>query len=394
MTPLQPALATLPGRAGDPLVKQSLDKLAVVAAGALLRVRPEGALGRHVLRLQAWLTGIGREALLRAFRDPIVQGPLLVLHAGLRPADSILRAVVPDLLAALQPHVNDAFVWEQPVRRIHVDSGVWTGTATAMLVDPLGIDLRLPDGSKQPLGLVEACTFEVAPGLVLRTSDTNPLAMDEAHPDKQGNAVDLGDRTPADWCAALRKALAVIRIGLPALAQELRLTLRQVVPVGVHDERHLSASYREVPRLAYLSLHPSTLTMAEAVVHEAQHSKLNAVMWRDPLIKNGRSTWTQSPVRPDLRPLLGVLLAVHAFVPVAALHAELARLAHPIANGPEFATRRQQVLESNARGLMELTRLAEPTALGERVLAGLGALHGSLVERAGGVVAGDQVRFG
>jgi hypothetical protein len=43
---------------------------------------------------------------------------------------------------------------------------------------------------------------------------------------------------------------------------------------------------------------------------------------------------------------------------------------------------------------MELTRLAEPTALGERVLAGLGALHGSLVERAGGVVAGDQVRFG
>lgn len=394
MTPLQPALATLPGRGGDPLVKQALDKLAVVAAGALLRARPAGALGRQVVRLQAWLTGIGREALLRAFRDPIVQGPLLVLHARLRPVDDLVRAVVPDLLAALQPSVTDPFVWDQPVSRIHVDGGVWTGAASAMLVDPLGIDLKLPDGTKQPMGLVEACTFRVAPGLVLRTSDTNPLAMDEAHPDKQGNAVDLGGRSPTEWCEALRRALALVRIGLPALAQELRSTLRQVVPVGVDDQRHLSASYREVPRLAYLSLHPSALTMAEALVHEAQHSKLNAVLWRDPLLTNGRSTWTQSPVRPDLRPLLGVLLAVHAFVPVAALHAELARLAHPVANTPAFATRRQQVLESNARGLLELERLAESTPTGQRVLDGLAGLHAALVERAGGVQAGDDVRFG
>ena len=52
-----------------------------------------------------------------------------------------------------------------------------------------------------------------------------------------------------------------------------------------------------------------------------------------------------------LRPLMGVLLAVHAFVPVAALHAGLVAADHPLAKTAKFADRREQVLAGNERGL-------------------------------------------
>jgi HEXXH motif-containing protein len=111
--------------------------------------------------------------------------------------------------------------------------------------------------------------------------------------------------------------------------------------------------------------------LAEAIVHESQHGKLNTLRWLDPVLENGDATWTSSPVRPDMRPLMGVLMAVHAFVPVAALHQRLRELDHPLAD-PE---RRAQVIAGNADGLVTLRELAKPTALGKRVIAALEELH-------------------
>jgi HEXXH motif-containing protein len=205
--------------------------------------------------------------------------------------------------------------------------------------------------------------------------DSNPLSMFEAHPDKQGNRLDLGERSVEAWCAALGEALGLIRVALPALATELRTSLARLVPVGYDPERHLSASYREAPGLVYLTLHPSALTLAEALIHETQHGKLNAVSWLDPVLHNGHSEWTRSPVRPDMRPLMGVLLALHAFVPVSALHRRLAELGHPLAQTPEFATRRAEVFEQNAQALSALRPRADFSELGARLFAGLAALH-------------------
>ena len=67
----------------------------------------------------------------------------------------------------------------------------------------------------------------------------------------------------------------------------------RVVPVGFHAEQHLSASYREAPGLVYLTLHPSPLTLAEAIIHETQHVKLNALSWLDPISHNGHSEWSK-----------------------------------------------------------------------------------------------------
>ena len=216
------------------------------------------------------------------------------------------------------------------------------------------------------------------PRLTLATVDRNPLAELEAHPDKQGNALDLGGHGREVWASALTAALDAIVAALPALAGELPITLERIVPVGFDRERHLSCSYREAPGLVYLSLHPDPLTLAEAIVHETQHGKLNLLSWLDPLLTNAPDERVASPARPDLRPLFGVLLAAHAFVPVAVLHHQLAALGHPLAASTRFEARRCQVLDGNARGLATLAEHARPTATGARVIAALADLHARL----------------
>jgi HEXXH motif-containing protein len=76
--------------------------------------------------------------------------------------------------------------------------------------------------------------------------------------------------------------------------------------------------------------------------------------------------------------LIGVLMAVHAFVPVAALHHQLEEIDHPITRSDRFARRRSEVLASNARGFTVLDANAEPSAAGRRVLADLHALQSAL----------------
>ena len=49
-----------------------------------------------------------------------------------------------------------------------------------------------------------------------------------------------------------------------------------------------------------MTLHPDALVMAEALVHETQHGKLHTLMRLDPVLVNGDTHWTSSPVRPRI----------------------------------------------------------------------------------------------
>ena len=169
--------------------------------------------------------------------------------------------------------------------------------------------------------------------------------------------------------------MGLIEAGIPVWYAELPEALHRIVPVGFEAERHLSASFREAPGVIYMSLHPDPLTMAEAIVHETQHTKLNSMTWLDPILLNGQSHLTVSPIRPDLRPLMGVLMAVHAFVPVAAMHYGLAARDHAITKSPRFHVRRKEVLATNAAGLDTLRKEAEPTEVGARIIGSLVQLH-------------------
>ncbi|MEZ4325568.1 MAG: HEXXH motif-containing putative peptide modification protein [Polyangiales bacterium] len=330
------------------------------------------------------------ERLLAVIGTPDVLPSLLSAASGAHPMDECLDVAVPALLVGL----DGAGV--RPAAALHYRV---LGDPLTTLTHPLGPlraagvrALRLDsEGLRVDLGAGWTTLPQLAEGPApgerhaplrrghLCVHDTNPLWSLEEHPSKHGNATDLAGRDVTEWCDALDAALELIEVGLPAHFAELQHTLRRVVPVGFHPERHLSASYTEAPGLIYMTLHPDVLTLAEAIVHETQHGKLNALLWQDVVLLNGRSEWTTSPVRDDLRPLMGVLLAVHAFVPVAALHRGLAEADHPLSRTEPFAARREAVLASNADGLRTLYRLGQWTDTGARLRGALGRMQDACV---------------
>ncbi len=213
-----------------------------------------------------------------------------------------------------------------------------------------------------------AAFHDVAGDIVLALEDDNPLSMVEAHPRKSGNRIDLGEKTPAEWCDSLRDALDRIERHLPDLRREIDLYVQQFVPVGFDAEAHLSASYREAIGTIYLTLHPQPMTMTEAVIHEFSHNKLNALFESDDVLYNAYAPLYPSPVRPDPRPLHGVLLAVHAFVPVARLYESMLAEGDPLSRHPSFASRFADIVEGNHEGTSVLREHAKATPIGQGVL--------------------------
>jgi len=389
--PLPHGLLTLPAP-GNAAMRSLRRKVRLLAVKGLLESRP--ALRRP---LEALLRQ-DPTAVLDAVGSPDVLPGLLAAQSGAIPAQAAYQAAIPQLLVAL--HVRGL---RPPEPMIAAGAQILGGLprggafvfgdpARAVLLDSVGLSIE--DAQGDHVDADQLPTTQVAfdiPGtpVHLAVRDTNPVSFLEDHPDKHGNTVDLAGREVDQWLGALSESFAAIGAALPGWSAELPLALSRLLPVGFEPERHLSASYGDAPGIAYLTLHPSPLTMAEAIVHETQHGKLNLLLWLDQVLTNGRTEWTPSPVRPDLRPLLGVLLAVHAFIPVAALHARLADMEHPLADGPSFARRREQVLSGNEGGLAILRDKSEPTAVGARLLHDLEALHaattalapGSLLEK-------------
>ncbi|MBX3272670.1 MAG: hypothetical protein KF729_20585 [Sandaracinaceae bacterium] len=297
-----------------------------------------------------------------------------VLSASLRRLAADLAAIAPALPPALRARLrelrrDDPGRVLSALRRATV--GVLIRTSRGGAVQPalagvLARELGAPLDARAPClsaRAPEGAYHPIARELVLATVDVNPLAMLEAHPDKDGNAVDLGGVAPERWCDALRAALDVVEAHLPIVREEIDLVVQQVVPVGYDAERHLSASYAEAVGTIYLTLHPSPMTMVEALVHEHQHNKLNALLDLDPILENHPSERYASPVRPDPRPLFGVLLAVHAFLPVEALYRSALD-----AGEARLEARYRAIVAKNREGAAVLLAHARPTRIGRGLL--------------------------
>ena len=237
----------------------------------------------------------------------------------------------------------------------------------------LGAELGLPSPGTPCLGLrrPRRSFLRIERELMLATVDVNPLAMQEAHPDKSGNAVDLGERSAGEWCSSLREALRIVERDLPVVREEIDLLIQQIVPVGWHAESHLSASYAEAVGTIYLTLHPNPMTMAEALVHEHQHNKLNALLDLDPILENSFDERYASPVRPDPRPLFGVLLAVHAFLPIEQLYRRRID-----AGEPRLSERYEQIVRVNRDAAQVVCQYARPTETGRQLIDEIARLSG------------------
>ena len=159
---------------------------------------------------------------------------------------------------------------------------------------------------------------------------------------------------------------------MPDLRGEIDLYLHQIVPVGYHDRVHLSASYQEVIGTVYMTLHPQLMTMVEATIHEFQHNKLHAQLELDPLLHNAFHPLYSSPVRPDPRPLQGVLLAVHAFLPVARLYQLMRAANHEGTRSHDFERRYAQIVAGNHEAAKVLLEHGQPTEVGRGLLDEIG----------------------
>jgi len=207
------------------------------------------------------------------------------------------------------------------------------------------------------------------------TLDHNPIAAFEAHPDKSGNHVDLGGHPAEEWVAMLDDCFALIEQFMPGELSEMSTMLHEVIPVGYNSEGHLSASYREAVGTIYLTLHPSLMIMTEAVIHEFQHNKFNVSSYGTEYLLNAFHPLYQSPVRPDPRPLWGILLAVHAFLPVAELYRRMRDAGHPRAKVPDFLHRMAVLDLKNHEGMEMLRAHADFTSAGRRMFDELETLE-------------------
>ncbi|MFT7624535.1 MAG: HEXXH motif-containing protein [Myxococcota bacterium] len=378
-------LLALP-QANDPHLPRILRKVRLLALRRLL-ADPAPALGATLTHARSVISASARRhsgAITAAVGHPDVLTPLLCREAGLLGAEEALRLAMPAFLLELPAGVvGEAILWDQALPRLPGLAGGERG----LVIDPSGHRIRGADGRNVAREM--AATLALPGGAHLTTLDPNPLSALEAHPEKRGNALDLAGHPPEEWCAKLSEALQLVADGLPGLAAELSLSLRRIVPVGFDAERHFSASYREAPGVAYLSLHPDPLTLASAIVHETQHTKLNLIRRLDPLLVNSPDERVVSPIRPDERPVMGVLLAVHAFAPVSALWLALRAANHPVAGDPSFERRFEDILLGNAEALATLNSVGRPTAIGQRVISQLEALHSAV--RA--LSTGDRFRY-
>lgn len=395
-------------KAGEKTTAQLYAKVRLIALKQLLtypdsRLQPPmRRIVRDVRKVLATVLRDHKALLLDAVGHPDVQTPLLVLAVdpsiAQSTADELLAAAIPPLFAALahvapKGVVPEAMIHDLPIETLSDAIGHrlfrFDPAARGVLVDPLGLEFNLADETKVrvPIGSGDVegpgLTLErpfhrlhdELPRLEFALYDSNPLSMFEAHPDKFGNAISLGEKSLERWLEAFHEALEIVRIALPTWFEEFKHSLRRIIPVGYLPERHLSASYREAPGIAYLTLCDEPITIAEAIVHETQHSKINLMSWLDPVVHNGMTAWTRSPVRPDLRPLWGVLLAVHAFVPVAAMYDRLAELGHPVSKTERFPRRRAEILTGNHNGMVAVLETADPTPAGKRLIDEMNALH-------------------
>ncbi len=214
------------------------------------------------------------------------------------------------------------------------------------------------------------------------TVDHNPIAAFELHPEKTGNHVDLGGRSAAEWVRMLDQCFALVEQFMPGELAEMRTMLQVIIPVGYDEVRHLSASYREAVGTVYLTLHPNVMTMTEAIIHEFQHNKFNVSAYTSEYLSNAFHPLYKSPIRPDPRPLWGILLAVHAFLPVADLYRRMRDGGHPWAARPDFERRMAEIDLKNHEGMEMLRAHGEWTADGRAMLADLEALeHRHMAER-------------
>jgi HEXXH motif-containing protein len=143
----------------------------------------------------------------------------------------------------------------------------------------------------------------------------------------------------------LNGALDAIHDAWPEAMEDVRTFFRGLLAMKMPAERWNSASTGEYPRVLQLTLKPGgePLLLAESILHESSHTKLDIAMALQTLLVDDGVRRYRHPWRPDLRPITGVLLGAHAFLAVLEFYRRVVRsTGDPLAKR-EVATREREV---------------------------------------------------
>jgi hypothetical protein len=118
------------------------------------------------------------------------------------------------------------------------------------------------------------------------------------------------------------RALALVSGYLPEVAAWLRSLARVLVFLDASENLCRSASAAELPGLVFADA-TSEIALLEVLVHESAHHLLYISEAGGPLIDPTDERRFTSPLRPDPRPLRGILLAYHALAFMCAFYRDL-----------------------------------------------------------------------
>ncbi|MBB5959190.1 hypothetical protein FHS29_005810 [Saccharothrix tamanrassetensis] len=122
----------------------------------------------------------------------------------------------------------------------------------------------------------------------------------------------------ARWRPALVGAWDLLARDHPAMAEEFAELITVLTPMPESRSGTTSATVADAFGCVFLSPAPDAETIAVTLTHEAQHTKLVALMDLFPLLVPDRREVFYAPWREDPRPLAGLLHGTYAHLGVAA----------------------------------------------------------------------------
>ncbi|MFI1393459.1 FxsB family cyclophane-forming radical SAM/SPASM peptide maturase [Streptomyces sp. NPDC020681] len=218
-----------------------------------------------------------------------------------------------------------------------------------------------------PEGLVwQPLRHLVADGIRVALDDLDPYRAPyqvEARPR-------LTDAEFQEWQTAFEAAWRIVRAGFPRYAEGLAAGLRAVTPLVAPSGHVVAETSRHAFGAFGMALPPSAEALALLLIHEFQHVKLGALQDMYDLLSPGGGrhlvAW-----RPDPRPLDAVLQGTYAHLAVADVWATRAEQALREADRDEAVRLADYWLDAVRSALDTLSAAGAPTAVGERLLAGL-----------------------
>jgi len=193
------------------------------------------------------------------------------------------------------------------------------------------------------------------------------IAIDDLDPYRNCHGRPVADRLTSKnwalWQRAVSEAHRLLSSYAPDRAAEVAAGVRSIAPLRGRAAAGMSITHRDAFGGFAASLPETPAELAAIMVHELQHSKLNALLGLVRLYDPSDATEYFAPWRSDPRPLAAILHGVYAFTGVASLwHALRADPALEERATRQFSTYRVQV----DRALADLATAPGLTDAGRR----------------------------